>query len=217
MSEHKDAKKSFSCSEWTQKRKESLASCCAYLSKSAWHRRDSDRRLLVCWLTGKDWCDYSIFLGILWIITGFFFYMCLEILQATPIKGLWGFLIAFVLFVALFGVLIATVEKEDPYVDYGCKPEELKLHLGKQMTEEMTWDNFGTVWHVKHRTPIWESNPSVTAAAAFEQVCQSLHFSNTVPVLARNVPKYQVKRASQVSVEKKAEEKTEGFCVTMHN
>jgi len=200
---------------YLQRKKEGLVSCCNYLRKSAWHRREADGSLLVCWLTGRDWCDYTIFLGALWVITGLFFWMCLAILEATPIKGLWSFLVAFALFVALFGVLIATVEKEDPYVDYGCRPEELKAHLGKQMTEAMTWDNFGTAWHVKHRTPVWESNPSVTAVEALEHVCQSLHYTNTVPVLTYNLPKFQ-KRASQMSVEKKGDEKTEGFCVTMH-
>jgi hypothetical protein len=34
----------------------------------------------------------------------------------------------------------------------GCSIDELKLHLEKQFTEDMNWDNYGT-WHIDHIKP----------------------------------------------------------------
>lgn len=34
----------------------------------------------------------------------------------------------------------------------GCSIEQLKLHLEKQFSEEMTWDNYGK-WHIDHIIP----------------------------------------------------------------
>ena len=32
--------------------------------------------------------------------------------------------------------------------------DQLKTHLEKLFTPEMTWDNYGTVWHIDHKIPI---------------------------------------------------------------
>jgi len=32
--------------------------------------------------------------------------------------------------------------------------EQLKVHLENQFTKEMSWDNYGSYWHVDHRIPI---------------------------------------------------------------
>jgi len=32
--------------------------------------------------------------------------------------------------------------------------DQLKSHLEKQFTQEMSWDNYGTYWHIDHRTPV---------------------------------------------------------------
>lgn len=36
-------------------------------------------------------------------------------------------------------------------VDYSL--EDLKLHLQRQFTKEMTWENYGTYWHIDHIKP----------------------------------------------------------------
>jgi hypothetical protein len=35
----------------------------------------------------------------------------------------------------------------------GCSPQELRSHLEKQFKEEMSWDNYGSVWDVDHIIP----------------------------------------------------------------
>ena len=37
-------------------------------------------------------------------------------------------------------------------IDYSI--EKLKIHLEKQFTPEMTWDNYGTYWHIDHKIPV---------------------------------------------------------------
>jgi len=32
--------------------------------------------------------------------------------------------------------------------------EELKNHLESQFAPEMTWNNYGTLWHIDHKTPL---------------------------------------------------------------
>ncbi len=41
---------------------------------------------------------------------------------------------------------------------------ELKRHLEKQFCKGMTWDNYGTYWHVDHITPLSAFDPSDEAA-----------------------------------------------------
>jgi hypothetical protein len=36
----------------------------------------------------------------------------------------------------------------------GCTGSELKAYLESQFIEGMTWDNYGTVWHVDHKLPL---------------------------------------------------------------
>lgn len=59
-----------------------------------------------------------------------------------------------------FRTAIYTVLKESNVDKYGhyfdvlqYTPEELIIHLEKQFTEGMTWDNYG-IWHVDHKFPI---------------------------------------------------------------
>ena len=50
------------------------------------------------------------------------------------------------------------VEKNRHYFDIlQYTPEELILHLEKQFTDSMTWENYGE-WHVDHKTPISSFN-----------------------------------------------------------
>jgi hypothetical protein len=36
----------------------------------------------------------------------------------------------------------------------GYTYEQLKIHLEKQFTPEMTWENYGTYWHIDHKVPL---------------------------------------------------------------
>lgn len=60
----------------------------------------------------------------------------------------------------------------------GCGWSELKCHLESQFVEGMTWENYGPVWHVDHKTPI----------ASFDlndpkQVEDAFNFKNLQPLL----------------------------------
>lgn len=67
----------------------------------------------------------------------------------------------------------------------GCTTEQLAQHLESKFTKRMTWDNYGTYWHVDHIIP----------CAAFdhtdpEQVAQCWHWTNLRPLEAkRNIEK----------------------------
>ena len=41
----------------------------------------------------------------------------------------------------------------DWYVLVGYNAEKLKKHLEKQFTSELSWDNYGTYWHIDHVVP----------------------------------------------------------------
>lgn len=39
-------------------------------------------------------------------------------------------------------------------VEYiGCSIEDLKTHIEEQFAPQMTWENYGSVWHIDHRIP----------------------------------------------------------------
>lgn len=67
-------------------------------------------------------------------------------------------------------------------VDYiGCSIEDLKSHLEKQFIPEMSWDNYGTLWHIDHRIPCaaWDLTNE------FESQC-CWNYRNLQPLLARD-------------------------------
>ena len=37
---------------------------------------------------------------------------------------------------------------------FGYTPNELKAHLESKFTEKMSWENYGTYWHIDHIVPI---------------------------------------------------------------
>jgi hypothetical protein len=40
----------------------------------------------------------------------------------------------------------------------GCTPRQLRLYLESQFTKRMTWENYGTYWHVDHIQPLASFN-----------------------------------------------------------
>lgn len=144
------------------------------------HTNPDDRKTYCCLLTPGHWCQIIAFLVSLWIVSGLFWYLMFFLVQAEPMKALYGFLIACGLFTLLFVVLILTnKEEDDTNLSLGCTVMELKNHIGKQMDPEMSWDTYGTTWKIVHKIPIHEDNASDTSAARIEALCARLHYTNT--------------------------------------
>lgn len=61
----------------------------------------------------------------------------------------------------------------------GCSIEELKSYLEKMFTTEMTWQNYGSVWHIDHKIPCNAWNFENT----FENHC-CWNYRNLSPMLA---------------------------------
>lgn len=57
----------------------------------------------------------------------------------------------------------------------GCTREQLKAHLSSQFKDGMTWDNYGTVWHVDHKIPL-------SKASTVEQAYSLQHYLNLQPL-----------------------------------
>lgn len=58
----------------------------------------------------------------------------------------------------------------------GCSPQELKIHLEKKFTNEMSWDNYGE-WHIDHKIPLSSANSE-------EELYKLCHFTNLQPMWA---------------------------------
>lgn len=61
----------------------------------------------------------------------------------------------------------------------GCGPKSLKSHLERQFRGGMTWDNYGTYWHIDHITPCSHFDHN-----APEQVAKCWHYTNLQPLTA---------------------------------
>jgi len=58
----------------------------------------------------------------------------------------------------------------------GCSPQELKVHLEKQFTDGMNWNNYGFYgWHMDHKIPLYYGKTE-------EQIYKLCHFSNIQPL-----------------------------------
>ena len=60
----------------------------------------------------------------------------------------------------------------------GCSIEEFKQHIETQFKPDMTWENYGILWHIDHIIPLKYNNPTI------EEVTQRLHYTNTQPLYA---------------------------------
>ena len=56
----------------------------------------------------------------------------------------------------------------------GMPREKFRMYLESQFTDEMTWDNFGTYWYLKFRTPLKSAKSEV-------ELVQLFHFLNIYP------------------------------------
>jgi len=156
----------------------------------------------------------STFLICLWLISGLFWYMCFEIASAWPTKSLYAFLISFLLFAALFAVLMATNDDDEGDDSLGCTVQEIKAHIDRLKDERMEWSDFGTRWHIVHRLPLKTDNPNETAEEALADLCKRFHYTNSEPKWDEQYdPRSMVKIPNAVK-EKKEGEITE---VQVHN
>lgn len=61
----------------------------------------------------------------------------------------------------------------------GCSPAQLRMHLESGFKKGMTWDNYGTHWHVDHVLPCASFDHSDP-----RQVAQCWHWTNLAPLEA---------------------------------
>ena len=59
----------------------------------------------------------------------------------------------------------------------GCTPDFLRGHLEKQFKPGMTWENYGSHWHVDHRIPLASGNSP-------EEIKGLSHWTNLQPLEA---------------------------------
>jgi len=168
------------------------------------------------------WCQMTTFLICLWLISTLFWVLMFYFASTWPTKALFAFLIACVIFSALFGVLMATDKGEDDTLErMGCTLEELKSHISPQLSDEMDWSNFGDTWHIVQKTPIFEENLNASPDERLKDVCVLLHYTNTMPMRTENLPtnrgsiRTSFKQSPRVSNDGKLEEKIDND-VTIH-
>lgn len=65
---------------------------------------------------------------------------------------------------------------------FGCTSEQLKQHLESQFKPGMTWENYGKVWHVDHKTPLGGKTFDLTNTRDCEI---AFHWSNLQPLFAK--------------------------------
>lgn len=74
----------------------------------------------------------------------------------------------------------------------GCTYLELVHHIELQLTQEMTWENYGKVWHLDHRIPL------SAGSLQDEEFCRAvLHYTNLQPMLAAD----NIKKANKIGAE----------------
>ena len=59
----------------------------------------------------------------------------------------------------------------------GCTPDELVAHIESQWKPWMSWDNYGTRWHIDHIQPLASFNLSDE-----KQLRMAMHFTNLRPL-----------------------------------
>jgi hypothetical protein len=66
-------------------------------------------------------------------------------------------------------------QKTEEYI--GCTIEFLKEHIEKQFKDQMTWENYGSYWHIDHIIPLG-------LATTESELMQLLHYTNLQPLEA---------------------------------
>ena len=64
--------------------------------------------------------------------------------------------------------------------DLGCSVRRLKRHLESKFRDGMTWENYGTLWHIDHIKPLCSFD-----LTQYDQLQEACHFSNLQPLLSK--------------------------------
>lgn len=62
----------------------------------------------------------------------------------------------------------------------GCSPDQLITYLENKLQKGMTWENYGTYWHIDHIKPLAKFDLSKD-----EEIEKCFHFSNLQPLTAK--------------------------------
>jgi len=70
-------------------------------------------------------------------------------------------------------------EKDDNSIQYlGCDIKTFKFHIENKFDIGMSWDNYGSEWHIDHIIPIMYNKPELI------DIIERLHYLNTQPLWA---------------------------------
>jgi hypothetical protein len=191
---------------------EKIQACPGYTSHAIWHVSEDHKGVkesYCCFLRPWNWVQVFAFLTVLYIISIAFWALMFYFVSEWPMDSLWAFLIAFGAFCLLFAALMAlNMSEDEDSKTLGCSPKQLREHIDRLMDEEMTWTDFGTKWHITHKMPLQEDNPSAELNERILHVCKCLHYENTVPIWDRDLQEQlsPKSRVTKMHIQKKAKE-----------
>jgi len=88
--------------------------------------------------------------------------------------------------IRLNGALKGNSKRGSAVSDLGCTIPEFKIYLESLFTEGMTWENYGSFWHLDHLKPI-----SLFNLLDETEFKEAVHFSNIQPLSAEaNIQKH---------------------------
>lgn len=75
-------------------------------------------------------------------------------------------------------IRLRNFEKKFSFYEYiGCSPEEFQAYIESQFTKDMSWGNYGKVWHIDHIIPLGSAN-------SLDQLYELSHYTNLQPLVA---------------------------------
>ncbi len=83
--------------------------------------------------------------------------------------------------------------------DLGCSLEFFKEYIAKQFKDDMTWGNYGKVWHIDHIEPLCSFD-----LTDHEQFLKACHYTNLQPLFAvDNLKKRRLDLQKAIKIEVK--------------
>jgi len=77
--------------------------------------------------------------------------------------------------------------------------DQLKKHLEKQFTDEMTWENYGKFWHIDHKLPVSVFNFEKSGDIDFN-LCWSLKNLQPLEAITNIKKRAKIERSFQLSL-----------------
>lgn len=75
--------------------------------------------------------------------------------------------------------LKGTRKSDNTFILIGCTAKFFRDYIEKQFSNEMTWDNYGSFWHIDHIIPCYTFDLTLE-----EEQRKCFHYSNQRPLLA---------------------------------